>query len=343
MIATQSDRHPVRLHRRARPRRRAGVGPRTRWRCCSPTWRRCASPDGRRRPPRSRLTTPRQVHPAPEAVALFDGRRVGAPGAAFANGVLANVLDFDDGHRLTKGHPGAVVIPAALAVGQLVDASDAGLPDRGADRLRGGDPCGDRAPRPRSRLSRLRRVGRGRRRRGRRAVARAGRIAHDRGARTRRVPRADRADHAFVRRAADDQGRVRVGRRSRGQLGAAGGPGVQQRAARVPRCASSTISGTAGGWRSSTSRPTHAVAGRRARSPPGLPRAAGRPIAAGEIERVRVRTFAAADGLATVIPETTEEAQYSLVWPLAVRAGSRSLRCRRRPRPVLGSRRQGGV
>ncbi len=38
---------------------------------------------------------------------------------------------------------------------------------------------------------------------------------------------------------------------------------------------------------------------------------------AGEIEHVRVRIFAAADGLATVIPETTEEAQYSLVWPLA--------------------------
>jgi 2-methylcitrate dehydratase PrpD len=32
------------------------------------------------------------------------------------------VLDFDDGHRLTKGHPGAVIIPASLAVAQLVDA-----------------------------------------------------------------------------------------------------------------------------------------------------------------------------------------------------------------------------
>ena len=30
-----------------------------------------------------------------------------------------------------------------------------------------------------------------------------------------------------------------------------------------------------------------------------------------------MRTFAAADGLAKVIPETTEEAQYSLLWPLA--------------------------
>ncbi len=64
------------------------------------------------------------LNPAAQATALFDGRRVGVAGAAFANGVLANALDFDDGHRLTKGHPGAVIIPAALAVGQLVDASE---------------------------------------------------------------------------------------------------------------------------------------------------------------------------------------------------------------------------
>ena len=51
------------------------------------------------------------VHPGSEAALLLDGRRVGAVGAAFANGVLANVLDFDDGHRLTKGHPGAVSSP----------------------------------------------------------------------------------------------------------------------------------------------------------------------------------------------------------------------------------------
>src|SRR5580704_9584004 len=57
-----------------------------------------------------------------DATALLDGRRLGATGAAWANGVLANALDFDDGHRLTKGHPGAVVIPAALAAAQLADA-----------------------------------------------------------------------------------------------------------------------------------------------------------------------------------------------------------------------------
>lgn len=43
------------------------------------------------------------VYPGDAAVALFDGRRLGAVGAAWANGVLANVLDCDDGHRITKG------------------------------------------------------------------------------------------------------------------------------------------------------------------------------------------------------------------------------------------------
>jgi 2-methylcitrate dehydratase PrpD len=63
------------------------------------------------------------AHPGDEATALYDGRRLGVLGAAWANGVLANVLDMDDGHRLTKGHPGAVIIPAVLAAAQSVDAS----------------------------------------------------------------------------------------------------------------------------------------------------------------------------------------------------------------------------
>lgn len=62
-------------------------------------------------------------HAGDEATLLVDGRRVAATGAALANGVLANAVDFDDGHRLCKGHPGAVVIPAALAVAESVDAA----------------------------------------------------------------------------------------------------------------------------------------------------------------------------------------------------------------------------
>ncbi|MGV9803782.1 MmgE/PrpD family protein [Mycobacterium sp. NPDC003449] len=37
-------------------------------------------------------------------------------GAAWANSASACALDLDDGHRLARGHPGAAVIPTALAV-----------------------------------------------------------------------------------------------------------------------------------------------------------------------------------------------------------------------------------
>jgi 2-methylcitrate dehydratase PrpD len=46
-------------------------------------------------------------------------------GAAMANSASASALDIDDGHRGSGGHPGAGVIPAALAVGQAVGSSDA--------------------------------------------------------------------------------------------------------------------------------------------------------------------------------------------------------------------------
>jgi 2-methylcitrate dehydratase PrpD len=64
-----------------------------------------------------------EAHGGDAATALLDGRRLSLPGAAWANGVLANVLDYDDGHRITKGHPGAMVIPAALAAAESVGAS----------------------------------------------------------------------------------------------------------------------------------------------------------------------------------------------------------------------------
>ena len=63
------------------------------------------------------------THGGSAAVALLDDRPLSATGAAWANGVLANVLDFDDGHRITKGHPGAMVIPGVLAMAQAVDAT----------------------------------------------------------------------------------------------------------------------------------------------------------------------------------------------------------------------------
>lgn len=47
---------------------------------------------------------------------LFDGRRASPPGAAFANAATIDSVDGHDGHRLTKGHAGAAILPASLAV-----------------------------------------------------------------------------------------------------------------------------------------------------------------------------------------------------------------------------------
>ncbi|HYL81111.1 MAG TPA: MmgE/PrpD family protein, partial [Candidatus Acidoferrum sp.] len=44
-------------------------------------------------------------------------------GAAWVNCNAASALDLDDGHRLAMGHPGAAVIPSALAVAETTGAT----------------------------------------------------------------------------------------------------------------------------------------------------------------------------------------------------------------------------
>jgi 2-methylcitrate dehydratase PrpD len=50
-----------------------------------------------------------------EARLLFDGRRAGPAGMAFAGATMIDALDAHDGHPLTKGHAGVAVLPALLA------------------------------------------------------------------------------------------------------------------------------------------------------------------------------------------------------------------------------------
>ncbi|PYO57463.1 MAG: hypothetical protein DMD83_09075 [Candidatus Rokuibacteriota bacterium] len=52
----------------------------------------------------------------PEAVALGVTPRVPARAAAFANAWLADLLDLEDTYKVGGGHPGATVVPAALAM-----------------------------------------------------------------------------------------------------------------------------------------------------------------------------------------------------------------------------------
>jgi len=59
----------------------------------------------------------------PEATIIQIGRKFPAMNAALANGVCAHALDMDDGHRFAGLHPGAAIIPAAIAAAEFSGAS----------------------------------------------------------------------------------------------------------------------------------------------------------------------------------------------------------------------------
>jgi 2-methylcitrate dehydratase PrpD len=52
----------------------------------------------------------------------FSGDTLNSAGAALINSAAASALDLDDGNRVARGHPGAAVIPVALAVAAEVGA-----------------------------------------------------------------------------------------------------------------------------------------------------------------------------------------------------------------------------
>jgi 2-methylcitrate dehydratase PrpD len=58
-----------------------------------------------------------------EATVLATGERRPAADAALLNGAYAHSLDFDDTHRESSLHPGAAVVPAALAVAEREGAT----------------------------------------------------------------------------------------------------------------------------------------------------------------------------------------------------------------------------
>lgn len=60
-----------------------------------------------------------------EATVFGDAMRYTPAGAALLNGALGHSLDFDDTHAAGSLHPGAPVIPAALAAAELTGASGA--------------------------------------------------------------------------------------------------------------------------------------------------------------------------------------------------------------------------
>jgi 2-methylcitrate dehydratase PrpD len=64
-----------------------------------------------------------ETWPGDGATILLQDQRASALGAAFANGYAANAFDIDDCALYTKGHPGAQIMPAALALSESLAAS----------------------------------------------------------------------------------------------------------------------------------------------------------------------------------------------------------------------------
>jgi 2-methylcitrate dehydratase PrpD len=58
-----------------------------------------------------------------DATVIGSGKPLSVTGAAWVNGAYASALDMDDGNRMAMGHPGASVIPAALAIAERTGAS----------------------------------------------------------------------------------------------------------------------------------------------------------------------------------------------------------------------------
>lgn len=58
---------------------------------------------------------------------VYGSKRVPPRSAALANGTAAHAIELDDTHEESLSHPGCVVIPAALAMGEALDSSGADL------------------------------------------------------------------------------------------------------------------------------------------------------------------------------------------------------------------------
>jgi len=69
-----------------------------------------------------------------QATLLLDGRRCSAPGAALANGMTIDSMDIHDSHRETLGHAGVHIFPALLAAVEQKQAGS-GQPVSGPEFL----------------------------------------------------------------------------------------------------------------------------------------------------------------------------------------------------------------
>jgi len=58
-----------------------------------------------------------------EATVIRANKKLPCVAASLVNGFIANALDIDDGYRKIKGHPGAAVFPTVLAISEKIGAT----------------------------------------------------------------------------------------------------------------------------------------------------------------------------------------------------------------------------
>ncbi len=273
---------------------------------------------GGRPAPASRMALEyaRVVHPGDDATSLLDGSRIGAAGGAFANGVLANVLDYDDGHRITKGHPGAIVIPAALAAAQHADAPV----EQFLEAVIVGYEIAIRAgialhARDDSYHASGAWGGVGA------AAASARLLGLDEAATLAALGLAEyHAPIAHIMRSCADPAMTKDACAWGASVGVSSALLAERGFTSVrPEFLAAPVEGLGEQW---LLEELYIKAFPCCRWSQGAIAAAlgargDGPFDPGAVQNVRVRTFGAADGLAQVIPRTTEEAQYNLAWPVA--------------------------
>ncbi|MBI2081590.1 MAG: MmgE/PrpD family protein [candidate division NC10 bacterium] len=87
-------------------------------RLCLLDWFGSALAGARAKPTGIVLAVARDLGGRPEATLLPDGAKTSAPLAALVNAASSHVVEMDDVHRAAVFHPGATVIPAALAMAE---------------------------------------------------------------------------------------------------------------------------------------------------------------------------------------------------------------------------------
>ncbi len=86
-------------------------------------WLGSAAAGGQQAPAQKVQAVVKQQGGSPQATLLATGEKISCLNAALANGIASHIMELDDVHRAAIIHAGAAVIPAALAVAEMIRAS----------------------------------------------------------------------------------------------------------------------------------------------------------------------------------------------------------------------------